>query len=45
MRYIVTYKNWDIYYVIEGSAIKAIGLKHHLQAGGRGELPREGKNA
>ncbi len=41
MRYIVTYKNWDVYYVIEGDSIKAIGLKHHLQAGGRGTLPRE----
>ena len=30
VRYIVTYKNWDIYYVIEDGAIKAIGLKHHL---------------
>ena len=41
VRYIVTYRNWDIYYVIEGDAIKAIGLKHHLQAGGRGMLPGE----
>lgn len=40
-RYIVTYKNWDIYYIIEGDAIKAIGLKHHLQSGGRGILPRD----
>ncbi|MBQ9022026.1 MAG: type II toxin-antitoxin system RelE/ParE family toxin [Eggerthellaceae bacterium] len=40
-RYIVTYKNWDIYYIIEGDAIKVIGLKHHLQAGGRGVLPSE----
>ncbi len=40
-RYIASYKHWDIYYVIEGHAIKAIGLKHQLQDGPRGTLPGE----
>ena len=39
--YIVTYKNWDIHYIIDGDAIKAIGLKHHLQSAGRDVLPGE----
>lgn len=41
VRYIVSHKRWDIYYVIEGRAIKAIGLKHQLQDGPRGTLPRD----
>ena len=38
-RYVAAYKRWDIYYVIEGNTIKAIGLKHQLQDGPRGTLP------
>ena len=38
-RYVVAFKRWDIYYVIEGHVIKAIGLKHQLQDGPRGSLP------
>ena len=30
---------YDVYYVIEGRVIKAIGLKHQLQDGSRGTLP------
>ena len=41
VRYVISYKRFDIYYVIEGSAIKAIGLKHQLQDGRHGILPRE----
>ena len=40
-RYVASYKKWDVYYVVEGRAIKAIGLKHQLQDGARGALPRE----
>ena len=29
--YMISYKNWNIYYVIECKTIKAIGLKHQLQ--------------
>lgn len=29
--YMVTYKEWGIYYTVERHAIKAIGLKHRLQ--------------
>ena len=38
-RYVASFKRWDIYYVVEERAIKAIGLKHQLQGGLRGELP------
>lgn len=37
--YIVTYKNWDIYYMIDSDAIVPLALKHHLQDGGRNTLP------
>lgn len=40
-RYIASYKKWDVYYTVEGRTIKAIGLKHQLQDGPRGTLPRE----
>ena len=40
-RYIASYKRWDVYYVIEGRAMKAIGLKHQRQQGPRGTLPCE----
>lgn len=40
-RYIASYKKWDVYYAVEGRTIKAIGLKHQLQDGPRGTLPRE----
>ena len=40
-RYIASFKRWDVYYVIEGHTIKAIGLKHQLQDGSRGVLPGE----
>ena len=39
--YIVTHKNWDIYYFIDEETIVAVSLKHHLQAGGRGALLRD----
>lgn len=39
--YVISYKRWDIYYVIEGHTIKAIGLKHQLQDNPRGVLPGE----
>ena len=41
IRYVVSYKRWDVYYVIEGRVMKAIGLKHQLQQGPGGALPRE----
>ena len=37
-RYVASYGKWDICYVVEGQAIKAIGLKHQLQDGPRGTL-------
>ena len=40
-RYVASYKRWDVYYVVESRTIKAIGLKHQLQDGPRGALPRE----
>lgn len=40
-RYVAAFRRWDIYYVIEGRTIKAIGLKHQLQDGPRGTLPEE----
>lgn len=41
LRYVVSVDRWDVYYVIEGRVIKAIGLKHQLQKGPRGILPRD----
>jgi plasmid stabilization system protein ParE len=29
--YILSYKNYNIYYIIENETIKAVGLKHQLQ--------------
>lgn len=29
--FMLTYKNWNIYYVFENETIKAVGLKHQLQ--------------
>ena len=29
--YVLSYKRWNIYYVIEDETIKAVGLKHQLQ--------------
>lgn len=40
-RYVAACRRWDVYYAIEGHAIKAIGLKHQLQGGSRGILPNE----
>ena len=40
-RYVAAFKRWDIYYVVEGRVIKAIGLKHQLQYGPRGTLPND----
>ena len=42
--YIVTYKNWDIYYIIDGRVIAAVALKHHLQSGGRVVLPKDAED-
>lgn len=38
-RYIASYRRFDIHYVIEDGAIKAIGLKHQLQGPDRTTLP------
>ena len=40
-RYVATYKRWNAYYVIEGDSMKVLGLKHQLQGGRSGTLPRE----
>ena len=42
-RYVATYRRWDVYYVIEGRAVKAIGLKHQLQNGPRDTLPGDAR--